>query len=1413
LGAALLDSDEPMYVPAGALVTNLSVHFKWARENALAWVTTLDTAKPVEGARVTVEDCNGSVLATGVSDAQGLARFTGLPDPDHAPSCSDGNRFEGFDDLDYRDHYAAKALTDLDGGLLILAETTGDMSFVHSSWQRGIEPWRFNLPSERWDAPNLAHTVLDRALFRAGDTVHMKHVLRAQTLTGFGPVADAERPVKAVIRHLGSNETYELPITWDDKGIAEQEWPIPAGAKLGAYDISLVRADDRQMTSGSFRLEQFRVPLMKATVKLPAKPLVGAKEAPVDLAVQYLAGGAAGDLPVVLRSQIRDRSLPDNEAYESFTFANGAQEEGVERTSESDEEEGSSETPAVHSKQTLTLDDAGTARATIGDLPTVETPQQLLAEIEYRDPNGEVQTAAATVPLWPAAMVPGIAAENWAGVTDGLTVKVAVLDTDLKPVPNAPVEVDALRRVYYSHRKRLVGGFYGYEHVEETKAIGRLCDGKTDARGLLVCRVAPPGTGNLIVQARVSDSEGRSAAAHTDVFVDAPDPLGFPVESSDRMDVLPEKRTYEPGETARFQVRMPFQQATALVTVEREGIAEARVVPLDAGAPRVEVPISGAYAPNTFVSVLAVRGRIAGTQPTALVDLGKPAFKLGIAEIRVGWRDHTLAVTVAADRPTYHVRDKAQVQIAVRTAGGQPPPAGSEVALAAVDEGLLELQPNTSWDLLEAMMGRRGYDVRTATAQMEVIGKRHYGRKAIPSGGGGGRQATRELFDTLLLWAGRVPLDAQGNAAVEVPLNDSLTGFRIVAVATGGLGLFGTGATEIRSTQDLMLLSGLPPLVRHGDRYPAQFTLRNTTDQPLTVSVAGRIFPEGSSDGTPLPAQELELAAGAAQVVDWLLEVPSYGDTLRYEIEARSGDATDRLAVTQQLRDAVPMRTLQATLLRADQPISMPVQRPADADPDRGGLDVAATASLGGVTEGLQDYLRHYRYSCLEQQISIAVGLGDEAHWSTIAAALPSYTDGEGLLKYFPDMSEGSDVLTAYVLSVVSAQGWEIPAATRDKMISGLRGFIEGRINREGVLRAPDLTLRKLAAMEALARVDSFDAAQLDSITIEPALWPTSAVLDWWSILQRVDDLPDRDARLAAAERVIRARLNLQGTTMGFSTEKADQLWWLMVSGDVNATRLLLLLSEFTLWPDDIGRVARGALGRQQHGHWDTTLANAWGAVALRAFAAAFESEPVTGVTLVNLGDTAKPLAWSGGPPTPAHFDWPEGPAQLAVAQQGTGAPWITVSSRAAIPLSAPLSSGYRITRTVAPIDPRDPDHFSRGDRLRVHLDVEAQTDMSWVVIDDPIPAGASHLGSGLARDSQIATGAGNGLSTPTFVERRFDAWRGYFQWLPKGTTRVEYDIRLNQNGKFEMPPTRVEALYAPELFGEIPNAMVEVRQ
>ena len=51
---------------------------------------------------------------------------------------------------------------------------------------------------------------------------------------------------------------------------------------------------------------------------------------------------------------------------------------------------------------------------------------------------------------------------------------------------------------------------------------------------------------------------------------------------------------------------------------------------------------------------------------------------------------------------------------------------------------------------------------------------------------------------------------------------------------------------------------------------------------------------------------------------------------------------------------------------------------------------------------------------------------------------------------------------------------------------------------------------------------------------------------------------------------------------MGFSTERTDYLWWLMVSGDVNANRVVLSMLDQDKWREDMPRLVRGSLGRQQ---------------------------------------------------------------------------------------------------------------------------------------------------------------------------------------------------------------------------------------
>ena len=360
-------------------------------------------------------------------------------------------------------------------------------------------------------------------------------------------------------------------------------------------------------------------------------------------------------------------------------------------------------------------------------------------------------------------------------------------------------------------------------------------------------------------------------------------------------------------------------------------------------------------------------------------------------------------------------------------------------------------------------------------------------------------------------------------------------------------------------------------------------------------------------------------------MIGWDITAPTGVQALRYEVEAgASGGATDRIRVVQQVYPAVPIRTFQATISQWQREIKQPVERPADALPDRGGVQLLVRPSLVEGLDAMRDWMRRYPYSCLEQQISRAVALRDQGQWQHIAAILPSHLDSDGLLKYFPAMEQGSEVLTPYALSIVHEAGWEIPAEVRERMMQGLQRFVEGAIQRRPPFAAVDLSLRKLAAVEALSRYTTVKPQVLGSITIEPNLWPTSAVLDWWSVLHRVPGIRNQASRLREAEQIMRARLNLQGRAMGFSTENSDGLWWLMTSADTNAVRLMLLLLEQHQWQEDLPRLLNGTLARQQRGAWDLTVANAWGALAMEKFSQAFENTPVGGTTTASLGSAVR---------------------------------------------------------------------------------------------------------------------------------------------------------------------------------------------
>ncbi len=1451
LGNALLASRGPMYARTGALVTNLGVHFKRGRSSSLVWVTTLDRARPVPGARVAVNDCRGQPLWSGSTDKDGLA---------HIP--------RGFE-REYRDEDKCIASE----GYFVTARSGDDLSFVFSDWTRGIESWRFQIDSRQDTQPDRrAHTVFDRTLLRAGDTLAMKHFVRIDTEHGLALPATDSLPTELRIRHLGSDFETKLPLAWPRGARAsENSWLIPKTAALGVYDVTLV-AGDKELASGTFRVEAFRVPLVDARLTGPQGLAVGNGDIAFAAQLNAMAGGPMPGQPLKLSALLRQGTV-QFAGHEDFSF----EPPGRARVDGDENAEGNDGSKLVADKLTASTDKQGAARFVIKGLPTITAPSDLSAELTFNDPNGEVQTVAQKLRIWPAAVVVGVRLPSWAAVRsrDGgsASVTAVVLDTNGKPLTNRSVEVIGRLHQTLTTRKRIVGGFYAYDNRRETKELGSLCNGKTDGQGRMACTVPLDDklVGEVELVARSKDDAGRLAEAASSVWVSGHGDWWFEQDNDDRIDVLAEKREVEPGQTARLQVRMPFRQATALVSVEREGILDTRIVQLSGREPVIELPIPSAskaadgsgsarsWAPNVVVSVMVLRGRLRAAPwwsiftwgwkqprdwwqafryegrdwraPTAMVDLAKPSFKIGAAQLTVGLADHRLDVKVSTDKPVYKVRDTANAVVKVSHNG--KPLAGAEIAFAAVDEGLLALRPNDSWDLLQGMMQPRPWGVETATAQSEIIGRRHYGRKALPPGGGGGRNPTRELFDTLLLWRGTVQLDANGEARIAVPLNDSLTSFRLVAIADAGadagtgsqLQRFGTGSTSVRVSQDLQMLAGLPPLARQGDSFDASFTLRNTTARSVTLkaSLAGRVDDGKTVATTP---QTLTLAAGASQEVRWTVAVPTGATRIDWEgaAEETSGNAgnaplRDRIKVTQAIVPAVPVRVWQAMLLPLDGNVSIPVAPPADAIANSSSVQVGLQPRLTGALPGLRRFFETYPYSCLEQKTSRAIGLRDNTAWSRVRDELAGYLDSDGLAGYFPPQPgsapRGSDRLTAYLIAAAHEAGWQWPDAQRDAMLQGLAAFVEGRIERRFSAPRADLDVRKLAALEALSRYGRVQPRMLGSISYVPAAWPTSALLDAWNLYKRVENLPERNARLDELQRLVRSRLTLGGTTLKFSTEADDNWWWLMDGPDANAAKLVLAATDMPGWKDELPQLVNGALARQKRGAWDTTTANLWGVLALEKFAAKFEAVTVAGRSTLQLAAVTRTVDWSATPAGAVQsLPWPAGPSNFQAKHDGAGRPWLTVQLLAAVPLQAPLSAGYRITRSVKAIERKLPDVWSRGDIVRVRLEVDASVDMAWVVFSDPVPTGATLLGSGLGRDSAIATQGEKreGRSWPVYEERAADAWRAYYDWLPRGKHVIEYTVRLNSSGHFGLPPTRVEAMYAPETFGETPNAALDVR-
>ena len=472
-------------------LTNLQVSARLSPDHpSLLWVTAIDSGKPVGGADVALWSCAGELLAHTTSLADGRALFARLP---AAPHC--GAQASEF--------------------WIVLRK--GDDVCVLRSGALG----------QRQSALN-GHTILDRVLFKAGETVSMQTLARLPVAAGYALPQPFRGKLKIYFQY--SELVDEKEVDFDQSGSATSAWKIPPAAKLGAYRFTVTDTAGNLVSEGNFQVEEYRMPAFDASLKGSTAWHGERQDLTLSAGLRFLAGGVAAGQQVTLRGSYRENS---NATGYDYLF----RDKELGRPS-----------ALVFAPRALTLAADGTGTAS---LPAPEVPQlmALHAEMEFTDPNGEIQVKEMDIPIWPRRHKVGLHGRT--GFGPGLVrFSVIVLDENDKPLPGQSVTVDG------APARRDTD--WNLMPIDEGSRFP-LCALTTDAHGKGECTVqwTRAGAARWLVRARAA---GASSASFDD-------DKGFFMGWNHTSLTLEGAAPPRGGEPLSLTLRSPLVPATSLVTV------------------------------------------------------------------------------------------------------------------------------------------------------------------------------------------------------------------------------------------------------------------------------------------------------------------------------------------------------------------------------------------------------------------------------------------------------------------------------------------------------------------------------------------------------------------------------------------------------------------------------------------------------------------------------------------------------------------------------------------------------------------------------------------------------------------------------------------------------------------------------
>ena len=1420
---------DPKSAPSTRLVqiTDLALSTKTSPTDLTVWVTRLSTGEPVADAAVFLAGGDTRVWAAGRTDADGILRVKGGA---MAASLLLS---------------AAGAKVAADGIALGAVERVAAVTSDDAVWDRLPENATVKMPAgirTAADDKPRAHAFTERGVYRPGETVHFKVTVRTPSGVATA-VPKPGSPCQVLVENPRGNIARAFTLPLSAFGTVSGSFALKAHEPLGQWSIEVRAAtaakvattDDPEDADESvedrrtrlrdlrdklgvlwgettFRMEEFVPPRHKVEVSFTQKTEAGQPTITGVISGVYHAGGPVKHGKVRWRVALTGAKsgVPGQPGYTA----------GIDQ---------SEETELLDAGE-ATLDASGQlgidipVSAELADGRRAVSITATVLDFDSRASTGE--GAWSTPPRY----VVGISDEPH-HIQDREPIDLTAVVVDRvtgKRVEAGELTVAVLRRAHTHVAKRNEDGdFYDAPQPVNIRAF----EWKTALKdGVAPVHMEPSGAGEYAIEVGFKAPDGvtyhSSRAFRMDWYYDYEGDYCY--EKTDHMgerwnadrlhalSVTADRGEYAPGETARLWVRAPRPPAAVLVAVEREAGLSVQRVHLGPDG-QLELKIPDGWAPNVYVSVLASYGREGFPVYPTDADTLAPGYGHGYLSLPIK-RERTklnVALKGAGEGGSALPGTRHRVTVTVTDAADRPVEA--EVALAAVDEAVLSLTgyATPTLDQLFAVGvplfvkthdSRRGVTLQTPYRALTV-------RPLTGGDGGDGKQSkTRENFDPVACWEPQLVTDASGQASAEFTLPDAMTSYRVFAVAIDRGERHGSAAKQLVVKKPFYIEAGLPRFFTAGDHAKVFVAVFNQTGAAGSATLKATV-----SGGLKLAVPDAPVAVGAGDRVQIPVDVVATEAVhARIELEARLGDAVDRLVVPMPVHEHFTLRTIALSGLatQATQNVKMELPAPMLKLPEsvaRAGKVELSLSTLPALqlVGGLK-YLLQYPYGCIEQTSSKTlplVTMRAMAAQGLVPTLTPEMCDPfikSGIERLLTMQTEGGGF--GYWPGDRSPHPWGSAYATFTLVLARQGG---ADVPAEAVKRA----LKYLGEIVNQKNADTFAALPFAHYVLAVAGAPAGSPQDLAAFAGRFTYEERLFLWMAAARAGLKAEAKAGISKLFAEMKGKDFSGWQPYSFYTGGrTRSTALLAAAEIGPDlpEVGELSLDLFRTMgPHGYWYNNHETAWALVALTrllertttadAVACSYHLPAAAAVhVLLSPKKTevvaADPVTFLTAP-------------QVEVSHEGTGL--LAWRLAATYPYEGPeQTTDAHIERTYRRLAGEGP--IRVGDLVEVELLVHPYSHYDYAALEDPLPAGLVAVNSALKSEAQPLRDTapdwgsyefGEYISTwkPAYLEIRDDRVVAYRNYGWGGKYRFTYVARAVCEGTFHAPPTKLEQMYQPE--------------